>query len=62
MTVRENLEMGAFSRRDRTAIRADFDRVFSLFPRLKERQGQLSGSLSGGEQQMVSIGRAHLES
>jgi branched-chain amino acid transport system ATP-binding protein len=58
MTVRENLEMGAFSRRDRTAIRADFDRVFSLFPRLKERQGQLSGSLSGGEQQMVSIGRA----
>ncbi|MFN2582923.1 MAG: ABC transporter ATP-binding protein [Candidatus Dormibacteria bacterium] len=58
MTVRENLEMGAYSRRDRSGIRGDFDRVFTLFPRLKERESQLAGSLSGGEQQMVSIGRA----
>ena len=58
MTVRENLEMGAYSRRDRSGIRADFERVYSLFPRLRERDAQLAGSLSGGEQQMVSIGRA----
>jgi branched-chain amino acid transport system ATP-binding protein len=58
MTVRENLEMGAFPRRDRAGIREDFDRVYALFPRLKERQSQLAGSLSGGEQQMVAIGRA----
>ncbi len=58
MTVRENLEMGAFSRRDGTELRADYDRVYELFPRLRERNGQLAGSLSGGEQQMVAIGRA----
>jgi branched-chain amino acid transport system ATP-binding protein len=58
MTVRENLEMGAYSRRDRPGIREDMDRVFNLFPRLSERSTQLSGSLSGGEQQMVAIGRA----
>jgi branched-chain amino acid transport system ATP-binding protein len=58
MTVRENLEMGAFPRRDRAGIRADFERVYELFPRLRERQSQLAGSLSGGEQQMVAIGRA----
>jgi branched-chain amino acid transport system ATP-binding protein len=58
MTVRENLEMGAFSRRDRGRLRADYERVHELFPRLRERSGQLAGSLSGGEQQMVAIGRA----
>jgi branched-chain amino acid transport system ATP-binding protein len=58
MTVRENLEMGAFSRRDGSGLRADYDRVYALFPRLQERTTQLAGSLSGGEQQMVAIGRA----
>jgi branched-chain amino acid transport system ATP-binding protein len=58
MTVRENLEMGAFSRTDTSAMREDFDRVYTLFPRLLERTSQLAGSLSGGEQQMVAIGRA----
>jgi branched-chain amino acid transport system ATP-binding protein len=58
MTVLENLEMGAFARRDRGEIRADMDRVFELFPRLKERVGQKGGTLSGGEQQMLAIGRA----
>jgi branched-chain amino acid transport system ATP-binding protein len=58
MTVRENLEMGAYARRDQTALREDYERVYTLFPRLRERQGQLAGSLSGGEQQMVAIGRA----
>jgi branched-chain amino acid transport system ATP-binding protein len=58
MTVRENLEMGAFSRRDGAELRADYERVYDLFPRLRERSGQLAGSLSGGEQQMVAIGRA----
>ncbi len=58
LTVRENLEMGAYSRRDRAGIRTDFDRVYQLFPRVKERSRQLAGSLSGGEQQMVAIGRA----
>jgi branched-chain amino acid transport system ATP-binding protein len=58
MTVRENLEMGAYSRRDRAGIRTDFERVYTLFPRMRERQSQLAGSLSGGEQQMVAIGRA----
>jgi branched-chain amino acid transport system ATP-binding protein len=50
--------MGAYSRRDRAGIREDMDRVYRLFPRLRERSSQLSGSLSGGEQQMVAIGRA----
>jgi branched-chain amino acid transport system ATP-binding protein len=58
MTVRENLDMGAYSRNDRAGIRTDFERVYQLFPRIKERSGQLAGSLSGGEQQMVAIGRA----
>ncbi|MBV8194593.1 MAG: ABC transporter ATP-binding protein, partial [Candidatus Dormibacteraeota bacterium] len=58
MTVRENLEMGAYSRRDGAGLKDDYDRVYTLFPRLRERNGQLAGSLSGGEQQMVAIGRA----
>ena len=58
MTVRENLQMGAYARRDRDGIAQDFERVYTLFPRLRERQTQLAGSLSGGEQQMVAIGRA----
>jgi branched-chain amino acid transport system ATP-binding protein len=58
MSVLENLEMGAFQRRDRTELRGDLDRVYSLFPRLAERKQQRAGTLSGGEQQMVAIGRA----
>jgi len=58
MTVRENLEMGAYGRRDPKGIREEFDRVFALFPVLKERQRQAGGTLSGGEQQMLAIGRA----
>jgi branched-chain amino acid transport system ATP-binding protein len=58
LTVRENLEMGAFLRRDGAAVRDDLDRVFGLFPVLKERQKQLGGTLSGGEQQMLAIARA----
>jgi branched-chain amino acid transport system ATP-binding protein len=57
MTVQENLDLGAYIRRD-GAARADLDRIFQLFPRLKERQHQLGGTLSGGEQQMLCIGRA----
>ena len=57
LTVRENLELGAFLRKDRSAIGAAIDRVFDLFPRLKERAGQKGGTLSGGEQQMLAIGR-----
>jgi len=57
MTVRENLDLGAYIRRD-GETRGDMDRVYTLFPRLKERQGQLAGTLSGGEQQMLCIGRA----
>ncbi|SDT02088.1 ABC transporter ATP-binding protein [Actinopolymorpha singaporensis] len=58
MTVRENLDMGCYARKDRKGIEADFERVFELFPRLKERISQAGGTLSGGEQQMVAIGRA----
>jgi branched-chain amino acid transport system ATP-binding protein len=58
MTVRENLELGAYLRRDRDETGADLDRVFGLFPRLAERQGQKAGTMSGGEQQMLAIGRA----
>ncbi len=58
MTVLENLEMGAFTRNDRKGIEEDLERVYALFPRVKERHGQLAGTLSGGEQQMVAIGRA----
>jgi branched-chain amino acid transport system ATP-binding protein len=58
MTVMENLIMGAHSRRDRRAIGHELDMVFGLFPDLRERQGQRAGSLSGGQQQMLAIGRA----
>jgi len=60
MTVLENLDMGAYTRRDRktAAFRADIDRVFDLFPRLRERRTQTGGTMSGGEQQMLAIGRA----
>jgi branched-chain amino acid transport system ATP-binding protein len=58
MSVTENLEMGAFQRSDRGEIREDMDRVFSLFPRLAERKTQKAGTMSGGEQQMLAIGRA----
>jgi len=58
MTVLENLDMGAFTRRDPAGVRADRERVFGLFPRLQERQKQAGGTLSGGEQQMLAIGRA----
>jgi len=58
MSVMENLEMGAFQRRDRSTFREDMDRVFTLFPRLAERKSQKAGTMSGGEQQMLAIGRA----
>jgi branched-chain amino acid transport system ATP-binding protein len=58
LTVRENLQMGAYRRRDRKNFGKDFDFVFSIFPRLKERERQVAGTLSGGEQQMLAIGRA----
>jgi branched-chain amino acid transport system ATP-binding protein len=58
MTVLENLQMGAFTRRDGDGIRADLERVYTLFPRLKERERQKGGTMSGGEQQMLAIGRA----
>jgi branched-chain amino acid transport system ATP-binding protein len=58
MSVLENLEMGAFQRKDRSGLRGDLERVYSLFPRLEERKHQRAGTLSGGEQQMVAIGRA----
>ena len=58
MTVRENLELGAYTRKDRSQIASDLERVFHLFPRLKERIDGLAGNLSGGEQQMLAIGRA----
>jgi branched-chain amino acid transport system ATP-binding protein len=58
MTVYENLEMGAYTREDLAGIEQDLERVYSLFPRVKERRNQLAGTLSGGEQQMVAIGRA----
>ena len=58
MSVTENLEMGAFQRTDRSEIKEDMDRVFSLFPRLAERRTQKAGTMSGGEQQMLAIGRA----
>jgi branched-chain amino acid transport system ATP-binding protein len=58
MTVLENLEMGAYLRKDKKGIEADMENVFTRFPRLKERRKQLAGTLSGGEQQMLAIGRA----
>ena len=58
LTVRENLQMGAYVRNDKAAIRADLERIYVLFPRLAERRNQTGGTLSGGEQQMLAIGRA----
>jgi branched-chain amino acid transport system ATP-binding protein len=58
MTVMENLELGAYQRKDKDGIRRDLDRILAIFPRLKERLTQKSGTLSGGEQQMVAMGRA----
>jgi len=58
LTVRENLELGAFLRKDKDGIKQDFERVLTLFPRLRERLKQPGGTLSGGEQQMLAIGRA----
>jgi branched-chain amino acid transport system ATP-binding protein len=58
MTVRENLELGAFTRRAQKERRHQMDRVYAIFPRLREREQQLAGSLSGGEQQMLALGRA----
>lgn len=58
LTVQENLVMGAYTRSDRPAVRSDIDRIYALFPRLGERRDQTAGTLSGGEQQMLAIGRA----
>jgi len=58
LSVRDNLEMGAYTRRDRNGIRRDMDMVFGLFPRLSERLRQVAGTLSGGEQQMLAMGRS----
>ncbi len=58
LTVQENLDLGAYARADRGGVRRDLERVFALFPRLRERRRQLGGTLSGGEQQMLAIGRA----
>jgi len=62
LTVEENLQLGAYTVKDKGKIKASFERVYNLFPRLKERQKQLAGTLSGGEQQMVAIGRALMSS
>ncbi len=58
MTVKENLELGAYQRKDKEGIRRDMDRILTIFPRLRERLHQKAGTLSGGEQQMVAMGRA----
>ena len=58
LSVEDNLELGAYRRRDRDGIKKDYEKVFQLFPRLRERRRQLSGTLSGGEQQMLAMGRA----
>jgi branched-chain amino acid transport system ATP-binding protein len=58
LTVMENLMVGAYTRKDRGKIKDDLEEIFALFPRLKERMGQMGGTLSGGEQQMLAIGRA----
>ncbi|MBE2232881.1 MAG: ABC transporter ATP-binding protein [Anaerolinea sp.] len=62
LSVAENLDMGAFLRNDKPEIKRDLDRVYTLFPRLKERQKQLAGTLSGGEQQMLAMGRSLMAS
>jgi ABC-type branched-chain amino acid transport systems, ATPase component len=58
MSIMENLEMGAFTRKDKSEIKKDYDMIFEMFPRLLERKNQMAGTLSGGEQQMLAIGRA----
>ena len=58
MTITENLQMGAYIRRDKAGIAQDIERVFTIFPRLRERKDQLAGTMSGGEQQMLAMGRA----
>jgi len=58
MSVMENLEMGAYTRKDKAEVKRDYEKVFDIFPRLKERKNQMAGTLSGGEQQMLAIGRA----
>jgi branched-chain amino acid transport system ATP-binding protein len=58
LTVTENLQLAAFARKDRAAVRRDVERVFAIFPRLQERRVQKAGTLSGGEQQMLAVGRA----
>ncbi len=60
LTVMENLQLATFARKDKANIRKDIERVFEIFPRLKEREHQLSGTLSGGEQQMLAVGRAYM--
>ena len=62
LTVHENLKMGAYLRNDAKGIKEDFDRVYNLFPRLKERENQIAGTLSGGEQQMLVMGRGLMSS
>lgn len=62
LTVQENLKMGAYLRNDTKAIAKDFERVYELFPRLKEREKQIAGTLSGGEQQMLAMGRGLMSS
>jgi branched-chain amino acid transport system ATP-binding protein len=58
MTITENLLMGAYTRKDKAGIQADIERMFGIFPRLKERKDQLAGTMSGGEQQMLAMARA----
>ena len=58
MTITENLQMGAYTRRDKAGILADIEKMFTIFPRLRERKDQLAGTMSGGEQQMLAMGRA----
>jgi branched-chain amino acid transport system ATP-binding protein len=58
MSVMENLEMGAYSRKDKAEIKKDYEKIFEIFPRLLERKNQMAGTLSGGEQQMLAMGRA----
>ncbi|HOE57272.1 MAG TPA: ATP-binding cassette domain-containing protein, partial [Bacillota bacterium] len=62
LTVRDNLFMGAYLRNDKNGINEDFEKVYQLFPRLKERENQIAGTLSGGEQQMLAMGRGLMSS